>query len=78
MFPVSKGPTRRLRRSKPLPKQQVLKHTIQDSNTITDPEEDQEERYEGAIEGGCANKEHLTMALPLKGSRGEEMEFDVL
>ena len=47
-------------------KQHVLKDTVQNSNTITDPEEDQEERNEGDAEGGYANKEHLTMVLPLK------------
>ena len=47
-------------------KQQVLKDTLQNSNTITDLEEDQEERNEGDAEGGYANKEHLTMVLPLK------------
>ena len=40
--------------------------TLQNSSTITDPEEDQEERNEGDAEGGYANKEHLTMVLPLK------------
>ena len=34
---------------------------------VTDPEEDQEERNEGDAEGGYANKEHLTMVLPVKG-----------
>ena len=63
MFPVSKGPTRRLRRARPLEKQQVLKGTLQNSNTITDPEEDQEERNEGYAEGGYVNKDHLTMVL---------------
>ena len=47
-------------------KQQVLKDTLQNSSTITDPEEDQEERNEGDAEGGYANKEHLTIVLPLK------------
>ena len=47
-------------------KQQVLKDTLQNSNTITDPEEDQEERNEGDAGGGYANREHLTMVLPLK------------
>ena len=66
MFFVSKGPTRRLRTSKPLQKQQVLKDTLQNGNTIIDPEEDQEERNEGDAESGYDNKEHLTMVLPLK------------
>ena len=47
-------------------KQHVLKGTLQNSSTIADPEEDQEERNEGDAEGGYANKEHLTMVLPLK------------
>ena len=46
-------------------KQQVLKDTLQNSNTITEPEEDQEERNDGNAEGGYANKEHLTMIPPL-------------
>ena len=45
----------------------MLKDTPQNSNTITDPQEDQEERKEGNAEGGYANKEHLTMVLLLKG-----------
>ena len=45
----------------------MLKDTLQNSNTITDPEEDQEERNDGDAEGGYANKEHLTMVLALKG-----------
>ena len=48
----------------------VLKGTLQNSSTITDPEEDQEERNEGDAEGGYANKEHLTMVLPLKALEG--------
>ena len=48
-------------------KQQVLKYPLQNSTTITDPEEDQEERNEGDAEGGYANKKHLTMVPPLKG-----------
>ena len=44
----------------------VLKDTLQNSSTIADPEEDQEERKEGDSEGGYANKEHLKMVLPLK------------
>ena len=48
-------------------RQHVLKGTLQNSNTITYPEEDQEERKEGDSEGGYANKEHLKMVLPLKG-----------
>ena len=47
-------------------KQQVLKDTLQNSSTITDLEEDQEERNEGDAEGAYAYKEHLTMVLPLK------------
>ena len=47
-------------------KQQMLKDTLQNNCTITDPEEDQEERNEGDVEGGYANKEHLTMLLLLK------------
>ena len=47
-------------------KQHVLKGTLQNSSTITDPEEDQEERNEGDVESGYANKEHLTMVLRLK------------
>ena len=47
-------------------KQHVLKGTLQNSSTMTDPEEDQEERNEGDVEGGYANKEHLTIVLPLK------------
>ena len=47
-------------------KQQVLKDTLQNSSTITNPEEDQEERNEGDAEVGYANKQHLTMVLPLK------------
>ena len=64
---VSKVPTRRLRRSRPLQKQHGLKHTLQNSSTIIDTEEDQEGRNEGNAEGGYANKEHLTMVLPFKG-----------
>ena len=56
LFPVSKGPARRLRKSRPLRKQHVLKSTLQNSNTITDPEEDQKERNEGDAQGGYANK----------------------
>ena len=52
--------------SRPLQKQQVLKDTLQNNSTITDPEEDQEERNEGDAEGGYANKQHLTMVFPLK------------
>ena len=48
-------------------KQHVLKGTLQKGSTITDPEEDQEERNEGDAEGGYTIKEHLTMVLPLKG-----------
>ena len=44
----------------------MLKDTPQNSNTITDPQEDQEERKEGNAEGGYANKEHLTRVLPLR------------
>ena len=47
-------------------KQQVLKDTLQNSSTITNPEEDQEERNEGDAEVGYANKEHLTVVLPIK------------
>ena len=47
-------------------KQHGLKGTLQNSNTITDTEEDQEGRNEGNAEGGYANKEHLTMVFPLK------------
>ena len=47
-------------------KQHVLKGTRENSSTITDPEEYQEERSKGDAEGGYANKEHLTMVLPLK------------
>ena len=47
-------------------KQQMLKDTLQNNCTITDPEEDQEERNEGDVEGGYANKEHLTIVFPLK------------
>ena len=52
--------------ARPLRKQHVLKSTLQNSSMITDPEENQEERNEGDAEGGYANKEHLTMVLPLK------------
>ena len=51
-------------------KQHVLKGTLQNSNTITYPEEDQEERKEGDAEGGYANKGHLTVVLPLKALEG--------
>ena len=37
---------------------------------ITDPEENQEGRNEGDAKGGYANKEHLTMVLPLKALEG--------
>ena len=47
-------------------KQQASKHPS-NYNTITCLEEDQEERNESDAEGGYANKEHLTMVLPLKG-----------
>ena len=47
-------------------KQHVLKATLQNSSTITDPEEGQEERNKGDAEGGYANKEHLTIVIPLK------------
>ena len=47
-------------------KQHILKGTLQNSSTITDPEEDQEERNEGDAEGGYDNKEHLIIVLPLK------------
>ena len=47
-------------------KQQVLKDTLQNSNTFTEPEEDQEERNEGDAEDGYANKEHVTMVVRLK------------
>ena len=66
MFPVSKGPTRRLRRFRPLKKPHVLKGTLQNNSVITDPKEDQEEKNEGDAEGGYANKEHLTRILPLR------------
>ena len=66
MFPVSKGPTRRLGKPRPLRKQHVLKSTLQNSNRITDPEEEQGGRNEGDAEGGYANKEHLTRVLPLR------------
>ena len=36
------------------------------------------ERNEGDAEGGYANKEHLTMVLPLKALEGTEMKLDVL
>ena len=36
------------------------------NNMIIDPEEDQEEMNEGNVNGGYANKEHLTRVLPLK------------
>ena len=46
----------------------MYKDILQTGNTITDPEEDQEEESnERDAEGGYANKEHLTMVLPLKG-----------
>ena len=48
----------------------MLKDTVQNSNTITGSEEDQEERNEGDAKGGYANKEHLT--------RGDEMKLVVL
>ena len=51
-------------------KQQVLKDTLQNRSAITDPEEDQEERNEGDEKSGYANKEHLTMVLPLKALEG--------
>ena len=51
-------------------KQHGLKGTLQNSNTITDPEEDQEGRNEGDAEGGYANKEHLTMVLTFKALEG--------
>ena len=44
----------------------MLKSALQNSSMITDPEENQEEMNEGDAEGGYANKEHLTMVLPLK------------
>ena len=66
LFPMSKGPTRRLRRSRPLQKQQFLKDTLQKNTTIIDPEEDQEERNEGDAEGGYANKEYRIRILPLR------------
>ena len=47
-------------------KQHGLKRTLQNSSTIIDTEEGQEGRNEGDAEGGYANEEHLTMALPLK------------
>ena len=47
-------------------KQYMLKGTLQNSNTITDPEEDQEERNEGDAKGGYASKEDLAMVLTLK------------
>ena len=50
--------------------QHGLKRTLQNSRTITDTEEDQEGRNEGDAEGGYANKEHLTMVLPLKALEG--------
>ena len=70
LFPMLKVPTRRLRRSRPLQKQHGLKRTLQNSSTITDTEEDQEGRNEGDVEGVYANKEHLTMVLPLKALEG--------
>ena len=78
MFPVSKVPTRRLRRFKPLQKQHRLKGTLQNSSTITDPKEDQERRNEGDAEGGYANKEHLTMVLPLKALEGTRWNSSAL
>ena len=51
-------------------KQHGLKRTLQNNNTITDTEEDQEGRNEGDAEGEYANKEHLTMVLPLKALEG--------
>ena len=47
-------------------KQHGLKGTLQNSNTITDPKEDQEEKNEGNAEGGYANKEHLARVLLLR------------
>ena len=47
-------------------KQQVLKDTLENSITITDPEEDHEEKNKGNAKGRYANKEDLTMVLPLK------------
>ena len=48
----------------------MLKCILQNSSTITDPEEDQEGRNEGDADGGFANQEHLTMVLPLKALEG--------
>ena len=53
-------------------KQHVLEGTLENSGTITDPEEDQEERNEGDAEGGYANKERLTIVLPLKALEGRD------
>ena len=47
-------------------KQHVLKDPLENSSKIVDLEEDQEERNKGDAEGGYANKEHLTIVLPLK------------
>ena len=49
-----------------LQKQQVLKDTPQGCNSITDPEEDEEEENEADPEGEYANEEHLTRVLALR------------
>ena len=59
-------------------KQHVLKSTLQNSDMITEPEEDQEGRNEGDAEGGYANKEHLTMVLPLKALEGTRWNSSAL
>ena len=48
----------------------MLKSTLQNSSTITDPEEDQEGRNEGDVEGGYAKKDHLKIVLLLKALEG--------
>ena len=57
-------------------KQQVLKNTLKNSNTITNAEEDREEKNEGDAEGLYANKEHLTRVLPLRAL--EETRWNLL
>ena len=49
-----------------LQKQQVLENTPEGSNSITDPEEDEEEENEGDPESGHAIEERLTRVLALR------------
>ena len=44
----------------------MLKDTLQNSNTVTKPEEEQEKKNDGDAGGRYANKGHQTRVLPLR------------